>query len=345
MRRHCARLLVREGRHRCSGIKRTVKKLRVAAMHVACLPDLTRARRNKIVLMSLREFRLCAMAALVFAACLPTVAAAQTIGPPQTGFDPNPGKVSLAATYDFTNAYMFRGLRQDDTRVIMFPAAEARIDLHENNKGRTDMALRIGTWNSLNTGTAGAAGPSGKIWYESRFYSAVDFTFGPGITIGGNYTAYPSPNNSFSTVKELAVRVAADERTAPAGLVLRPHALLAFEFDTAPGLGQADGGPNGGTYLELGIAPGINDSKFSVAFPLTVGLSLNDYYELAGVDHKFGFLSLGAIARVPFFRSTAYGAWDVHGGVEFQSLGDTAEAFNRGDQSKVIGTIGIGFSY
>jgi hypothetical protein len=207
------------------------------------------------------------------------------------------------------------------------------------------MALRIGTWNSLNTGAAGAAGPSGKIWYESRFYSAVDFTFGPGITLGANYTAYPSPNNSFSTVKELGFRVSADERTAPAGLVLRPHALLAFELDTARGLGQADGGQNGGTYLELGVAPGISDSKFSIAFPLTVGLSLKDYYELAGVDHKFGFLSLGAIARVPFFRSTAYGAWDVHGGVEFQSLGDTAEAFNRGDQSKVIGTIGIGFSY
>ena len=314
-------------------------------MHVAYLPDLTRARRNRIVLMSLREFRPGAIAALVFAACLPTMAAAQTIGPPQPAFDPNRGKVGLAAAYDFTNAYMFRGLRQDDTRVIMFPLAEARIDLHENDTGRTDVALRIGTWNSLNTGAAGATGPSGKIWYESRFYSSVDFTFGPGITVGANYTAYPSPNNSFSTVKELGFRVSADDRSAPAGLVLRPHALLAFEFDTSPGLGQADGGQNGGTYLELGVAPGINDPKFSVSFPLTVGLSLHDYYELAGVDHKFGYLSLGAIARVPVFRSTAYGTWDVHGGVEFQSLGDTAEAFNRGDQSKIIGTIGIGFSY
>jgi hypothetical protein len=82
-----------------------------------------------------------------------------------------------------------------------------------------------------------------------------------------------------------------------------------------------------------------------VAFPLTLGLSLDDYYELAGVDHTFGYLSIGAIATLPLFRSTNYGAWDVHGGFEFQSLGDTAEAFNRGDQSKIIGTIGVGFSY
>jgi hypothetical protein len=298
-----------------------------------------------IVLMSPRAIRTSIAAALVLAAFVPAITAAQTIGPAQTAVDSTPGKVSLAATYDFTNAYMFRGLRQDDTRVIMFPFAEARIDLHDDDDGLTDVALRIGTWNSLNTGVAGAAGPSGKLWYESRFYSAVDFTFGPGITAGGGYTAYPSPNNSFSTVKELSFRVSADERTRPAGLALRPYALLALEFDTEPGLGQADGGQGAGTYLELGVAPGINDSGFAIAFPVRVGLSLNDYYELAGVDHKFGYLSLGAIASAPLGRSTSYGAWDVHGGFEFQSLGDTPEAFNRGDQSKVIGTIGIGFSY
>jgi hypothetical protein len=297
------------------------------------------------MVMSLKAMRPSAMAALVFAACVPAMVSAQTIGPAQAPFDPNPGKVSLTATYDFTNAYMFRGLRQDDTRVIMFPFAEARIDLHDDDDGLNDVGLRIGTWNSLNTGAAGAAGPSGKLWYESRFYSAADFTFGPGVTVGAGYTAYPSPNNSFSTVKELQFRVAADDRSAPAGLVLRPHALVAFEFDTAPRLGQADGGLNAGTYLELGVAPGISESDFALAFPVKVGLSLDDYYELAGTDHKFGYLSLGAIATAPLAQSPTYGAWDVHGGFEFQSLGDTPEAFNRGDQSKIIGTIGIGFSY
>lgn len=296
------------------------------------------------MLMLRRTIQIPVMAALV-SACVPAIATAQTIGPAPAALDPNPGKISLVAAYDFTNAYMFRGLRQDDTRVIMFPFAEARIDLHDDDDGLTDVGLRIGTWNSLHTGAAGATGPSGKMWCESRFYSDVDFTFGPGITVGGAYTAYPSPNNSFSTVKELAFRVAADDRSAPAGLVLRPHALVAFELDTAPRLGQADGAQSAGTYLELGIAPGISDADFAVAFPVKVGLSLDDYYELAGVDHTFGYLSLGAIATVPFARSTTYGAWDVHGGFEFQSLGDTPEAFNRGDQSKVIGTIGIGFSY
>lgn len=287
-------------------------------------------------------------AALALIACVPPSAAAQTMGPPEpppAPVDPNPGKVSLFASYDFTNAYMFRGLRQDDTRVIMFPAAEMRLDVHDADEGLTDVVVRVGSWNSLNTGAAGTEGPSGKLWYESRFYSAVDFTFGPGITVGGAYTAYPSPNNSFTTVKELAFRVASDERNTFGGFALRPHALLAFELDTDPRVGQADGGLDAGTYLEFGIAPGTTEYGITFAIPVKVGLSLDDYYELAGVDHTFGFLSLGAVASMPIFRSVTYGAWDVHGGVEFQSLGDTPEAFNRGDQSKVIGTIGIGFSY
>jgi len=295
--------------------------------------------------MSLRTMRLSLTAALACLAAVPAVAAAQTIAPAQIVFDPNPGKVSLSAAFDFTNAYMFRGLRQDDTRVIMFPSAEARIDLHDDDDGLEDVALRIGLWNSLNTGAAGTQGPSGKLWYESRFYSGLDFTFGPGVTVGGRYIAYPSPNNSFTTVKELAFRVAGDDRFAPGGFVLRPHALLAFELDTAPAIGQADGGQERGTYLELGIAPGVSESGVLVAFPIKVGLSLDDYYELRGVDHTFGFLSLGAVASVPIVQSATHGTWDVRGGVEFLSLGDTPEAFNRGDQSKLVGTIGIGFSY
>lgn len=277
-----------------------------------------------------------AMTIVIFAP--PSAAAQGTIGP-------DPGKISLVGGLDFTNAYMFRGLRQDDTRVIMFPFVEASVDLHDDDDGLEDVALLVGSWNSLHTGAAGTTGPSGKMWYESRFYAGAAFTFDAGLTVGGTYTAYTSPNNSFSTVKEVGVRVSADDRLTPGGFALRPHALIAFEMDTAPGIGQADGGQDAGTYLEVGIAPGINDLGFALTIPIKLGMSLNDYYELAGVDHPFGFLSLGAVASVPIGPTTSYGAWNVHGGLEFQSLGDTPEAFNGGDQSKLIGFVGVGFSY
>jgi hypothetical protein len=285
-----------------------------------------------------------AIAVLALLACFASTAAAQTTPAPTT-FDRNRGNITLTSSFDFVNAYLFRGLRQDDTRLIMWPSADAGIRLHSGTGTVKEAVLHVGSWNSLHTGVNGSQGPSGRLWYESDFYSTLALQFDGGINLGTTYTAYTSPNSSFSTVKELSFKLDGDDSAAPAGLVLRPHALIAFELDTAPGQGQADGGQNAGTYLELGVAPGWSDDPVEITFPIKVGLSLNDYYELAGVDHGFGFLSLGAMATVPLGRTTSYGQWNVHGGFEFLSLGDTPEAFNAGEQQKLVGSGGLGFSY
>ena len=49
-------------------------------------------------------------------------------------------------------------------------------------------------------------------------------------------------------------------------------------------------------------------------------------------------------ARPPVSLRT-WCTWSARGGAEFLSLGDTPEAFNGGDQSKVVFSIGIGFVY
>jgi len=282
-----------------------------------------------------------AIAVLALLTCFASTAAAQAPAAPST-IDRNRGNITLTSSFDFVNAYMFRGLRQDDTRLIMWPTADAGIRLHSGTGTVKEAVVHVGSWNSLHTGLLGSEGPSGRLWYESDFYAGLALVLGGGLNIGSTYTAYTSPNSSFSTVKEISFKASADEAV---GLVLRPHALIAFELDTAPGLGQADGGQFAGTYLELGVAPGWSDDPIDISFPIKVGLSLNDYYELAGVDHKFGFLSLGALATVPLGRTTSYGSWNVHGGFEFLSLGDTPEAFNGGEQQKLVGSIGVGFSY
>ena len=43
--------------------------------------------------------------------------------------------------------------------------------------------------------------------------------------------------------------------------------------------------------------------------------------------------------------TTGFGAWNLHGGVEYQALGDTTKALNGDDGSRVIGSVGIGFVY
>jgi hypothetical protein len=274
----------------------------------------------------------------VLMAWLACPAAAQTV-------DPNPGKLTFTGGFDFSNAYMFRGLRRDDTRMIMWPFVEGIADVYTGNTGVRRVSLHVGTWNSLHTGSAGLQGTSGRLWHESDIYGTLGLGLGRGMTVESTFTVYTSPNFSFSTIKELAFSLAVDDRDAPAGIAIRPHALVALELGTSPGVGQADIGLNGGTYLELGVAPGWIDPGFTIAFPITVGLSLNDYYELGGVDHAFGYLSLAARAAVPLGGTTSYGAWNVHGGVEFQSLGNTPEAFNGGDQQKVVASVGIGFVY
>ena len=259
--------------------------------------------------------------------------------------DPNPGNLTFTGSLDFLNTYMFRGIRQDDTKVIMWPALDLGMAVYAGDGGLKSVGVNVGSWNSLHTGSAGSDGPSGKLWYEGDFYATVGLGFGGGVALGTTYTAYTSPNNMFSTVKEIAFRLGVDDSAYLGAGALKPYALVAFELDTQAGLGQADGGENGGTYVELGIAPGYAAPSASLTFPVKVGLSAKDYYELAGVDNKFGYFSVGAMATVPIGGTSMFGAWNVHGGVEFQKLGDTTAFINGGEDTKVIGSFGIGLSY
>jgi hypothetical protein len=236
---------------------------------------------------------------------------------------------------------MFRGIRQDDTKVITWPYADLGLSFYSGDGAVKSVGANVGTWNSLHTGAAGSEGPSGKLWYESDFYATLGLGFGGGVSLGTTYTAYTSPNSAFGSVKELAFKLGIDDSGALGRAALKPYGLVAFELD-----GQADGGTAEGTYLELGVAPGWAASAVSVAFPVKVGLSLSDYYELAGEDETFGYVSVSGIVTVPLGAIPAsYGAWNVHGGVEYQALGEMTKAVNAGDGSKVIGLFGVGLSY
>lgn len=258
--------------------------------------------------------------------------------------DPKPGKITFAGGIDLRNAYMFRGIRQDDTGAIGWPYGDLGLGVYSGDGGLKSVGVHVGTWNSLHTGLAGSDGPSGKRWYESRFNATLGLTFGGGVSFGTTYTAYMSPNDMFTTVKEMAFKLAVDDRAA-LGRAVKPYALVAFELGTKPGVGQVDGGLNAGKYLELGVAPTYAARRAKVAFPVKLGLSLGDYYELAGKDNRFGYVSVAGIVTVPLGGKTRFGAWKLHGGLEYQALGDMTKAINGGDGSKLIGSIGIGFSY
>ena len=268
------------------------------------------------------------------------VAATASSARAQGSVDPNPGAITLTGGFDFANAYFFRGIPQDDTGVIMWPYGDLGFALFSGDGALKSIGGNVGTWNSLHTGSAGSDGPSGKLWYESDFYAGASFGFAKGTTVGVTYTAYTSPNGLFGTVKEISFKVSVDDSGALESFAVKPYVVIAHELD-----GQADGGANEGTYLELGIGPGYSTARAALTVPIKVGLSLGDYYEGVNGDETFGFLSVAGVATVPLSSApTRFGSWNIHGGVEFLMLGDRNEAV-FGDSSHVIGSIGIGLSY
>jgi hypothetical protein len=276
--------------------------------------------------------------------CWTNQASAQTLA----GSDPNPGRMTVTGSFDVVSTYMFRGIRQHSSGIALWPVADLGLAVYSRDGGLKSATVNVGTWNSLHTGDTGSDGPSGKLWYESDFYAALGLGFGRGVAFTTTYTAYTSPNNSFSTVKEIMFRLGIDDTAYLDKWAVKPYVILAQEFDTElDGLtnGQADGGLNGGTYLEIGVAPGYTAPRASIAIPIKAGFSLGDYYELAGVDNSFGFFSVAGIVTVPLGGTTGFGAGNLHGGVESQALGDTTQALNGGDSSRTIGSIGIGFTY
>jgi hypothetical protein len=123
--------------------------------------------------------------------------------------------------------------------------------------------------------------------------------------------------------------------------------LLAVEVK-----GQADGGSNKGVYLQLGVEPGFTlieseNYPVSLSFPLTLGLSLSDYYQNStGDDDTFGYFDLGVNLSEPLsFIPADYGSWEVFVKGDFLFLGDNLEAVNDGDSFEAIGTFGIALSY
>ena len=144
--------------------------------------------------------------ALLCAFALPV--AAQT---PVASTDPNPGNLTVTGSFDAVSTYMFHGIRQNSTGIALWPVADLAVAIYTGDGGLKSAGVNVGTWNSLHTGDTGVDSLSGKLWYESDFYSKLNLGFGGGTTGAAIYTAYTSPNNGFTTVKEIAFQLGVDD--------------------------------------------------------------------------------------------------------------------------------------
>jgi hypothetical protein len=256
---------------------------------------------------------------------------------------------------DVTNAYFFRGIRQETQGWITQPYLDVGITLMKGEGTLRALTLNAGTWNSLHSG--GLTGTHNldnqKLWYESDFYTTLGFALPASINASMTFTAYTSPNSQFTTVKEFSFKIAMDD-TPWLGkykqYASKPYVLIATEIDTGTGTGQADGSfcvgqfltgcKGAGTYMEFGGAPSYTKDWWTVSVPLKLGIGLIDYYQASFVDpvslqgvsmnSKFGFFSVGLQGTVPMSpKPNKWGSWNVHGGVEYLYLGEMTTYANQ----------------
>jgi hypothetical protein len=252
--------------------------------------------------------------------------------------------VSGAFGIDFASGYFFRGIQQENQGIIAQPWIELGYSLYEGGESLRSLGLTFGLWNSLHDGPTGTGGNTG-MWYESDFYVTLSGLVGERLSLGTTFTAYHSPNNRFGTVEELAFSAKYDDRgqlleSFESGL--QPSLVIAVELD-----GQADAGTHVGIYAQLGVEPTFSLGQMgsldlTLALPVTLGISLRDYYELAGDDDLFGFFDVGAVVSSPLtFLPSRMGPWNAELGLHWLLLGDNTETINDGDTTELIASFGL----
>ncbi len=275
-------------------------------------------------------------------ACALVIAGSVAAKPRTASAQPNSGRINFNMGLDTSHAYFFRGIRQERDGVILQPYADATIMLLDGGEGLNSIGLTVGQWNSFHSSGRGTtSGP--HTWYESDFFTG--FTFGlENWEAGVSYTAYMSPSHSFGTVQEIGINLGLDDTgVTMLPLPLQPHLALAIEVS-----GQADGGASEGVYFELGIEPGLDlaGGSLSLGVPLTLGMSLNNYYEDGGpTNDAFGYLDLGLVLGMPLNVPESFGTWEFSGGAHMLLLGRYLESLNGGRQFQAIGSLGLSIGY
>ena len=259
----------------------------------------------------------------------------------------SPKVVSGAMGLSFTSHYYFRGILQENQGIIAQPWLEVGYGLYEGKDSFRNLGLTFGLWNSLHDGPTGTGGGT-TMWYESDFFIELSADIGERLSVGATYTSYYGANGVKANVEELAFSATYNDDKgkfiSALASGLQPSVVLAFELD-----GQQDAGAPGhlGTYLQLGVEPSfplgkLGKTDVTLSVPVTMGLSLGDYYEFGGDDEFLGFFDVGAVAScaLPWMPSRL-GPWQAELGMHWIVLGDSTENVPGSDTTELIISLGL----
>lgn len=261
---------------------------------------------------------------------------------------PNSGFVSLTFNNDFTTAYMFRGILQERDGLIWEPSVGISFNLYESEDGPLKGAsFAVGNWNSVHSEDTGANGSGPASMYESDFYPSLSLSWAGGVTTALTYYFYTSPNGAFRTVEEVDLAISFDDSPYLGAFALKPSATFAFETKRT----SFGSGSDNVAVLAIGPStsatiPGLDSYPITVTLPVSVGLSMDDYYDDGVHNDTFGYATIGLNANIPLaFVPAKYGSWSITNGFNVFFLSDALEAVNQSDEVYPVWTSSIAMAY
>ena len=256
--------------------------------------------------------------------------------------------LSLNLTLDWVSGYYWRGIVSENSGFILQPGATLTWAAVANDDVSLD--LFVGTWHSFHS-IAEASGTENdfiKHWYET------DVSGGAALSVGswsleGIYQYYGSASESFDSIQAIDVTLAYDDSECLGDWAIQPYVMYSLEIG-ADGTDAAE--LERGQYLELGIEPGYEwkphgdaGKTISLTFPTSAGFSLGEFYEdEAGEDDTFGFVQTGIKASIPL-GEWAGGDWSLVTGLSLMYLGDNTAEYNDGQETVVVGSVGVSVDF
>src|SRR5262245_6791522 len=273
--------------------------------------------------------------------------AAMLMAAPRAFAGPNSGSIQFSLGMDFTTAYFFRGILQERDGFIWQPYGEVNVPFYVDEGAALSKAtFFIGNWNSVQSKKTLQSGSGPSNWYESDIYTGFKFSVLDTVEFKPFYIAYTYPGGAFNTVQEMDLGAALNDAQWRDKFALNPSALVAWEIDNTA-LGTKEG-----SYAEVNIRPQAtvwDDETYpvSLALPMTVGMSISDYYESpSGRNQGFGYYKGGLIASVPLgFVPEEYGAWSISAGPSVYVFNSNLKNYNKGNNPWVVGTVSLTMSY
>jgi hypothetical protein len=279
---------------------------------------------------------------------------ALALAAPAVAQDDTPDRFSGIFQLDTTNAYFFRGILQEREGILFQPWAELYYSVYSSESGLLrDVSLGGGMWNSFHSERTLASydspqrdrdgGDQNQWWYEADYYPLVSLGFAGGVNLLTVYYFYTSPNDAFTTAQELNFKLSWDDSEV-SPFPVKPWVNLAIETENTAF------GSDEGVGLQAGVAPTLyatESGSFSLAAPVEVGLSLDDYYERArGGENAFGYATAGLSASIPLsFIPESAGSWSVGLTGKYYFFNNTLENVNRGRSTYPLGMVSLGVTF